>query len=113
MGEILVVTEPFDNSLQHARALIDDLVDLNVDKSRLRVVVNYRLRSEAQLSVPQVQERIKYPIEVTFTPVPELLLQATRMQNAAVLVQAESLTAQQYATLAGKIETRAPKPVQK
>jgi DNA-binding response OmpR family regulator len=112
MGEILVVTEPFDNSLQHARALIDDMVDLNVDKSRIRVVVNYRLRSEAQLSVPQVQERIKYPIEMTFTPVPELLLQATRMQNAAVLVQADSLTAQQYATLAGKIETRAPKLVQ-
>lgn len=111
MGEILVVTEPFDNSLQHARALIDDLVGLNVEKTRLRVVVNYRLRSEAQLSVPQVQERIKYPIEVTFTPVPELLLQAARQQTAAVIVQQDSLTTQQYATLAGKIEARAPKPV--
>ncbi len=113
MGEILVVVEPFDNSLQHARALIDDLVDLNVEKSRMRVVVNYRLRSEAQLSVPQVQDRIKYPIEVTFTPVPELLLQAVRQQTAAVLVQQDSLTTQQYTGLAGKIETRAPKPAQK
>ncbi len=112
MGEIMVVTEPFENSLQHARFLMDDLVNLNIDKSRLRVVVNYRLRSEAQLSVPQVQERIKYPIEVTFTPVPELLLQAVRMQTVAVLVQQDSLTTQQYAALAGKIETRAPKPIQ-
>ena len=113
MSEILLVTEPFDNSLQHARALLDDLVTLNVDKARLRVVVNYRLRSEAQLSVPQVQERIKYPIEVTFTPVPELLLQAVRMQTAAIMVQQDSLTAQQYTALATKIEMRAPKPVQK
>src|SRR5258706_5839637 len=45
MSEILVVTEPFDNSLQHAYALLNDLVDLGVDKSRLRVVANYRLRS--------------------------------------------------------------------
>ena len=113
MSEILMVTEPFENSLQHARALLDDLVGLNVDKTRLRVVVNYRLRSEAQLSVPQVQDRIKYPIEVTFTPVPELLLQAARLQTAAILVQQDSLTAQQYAALAGKIEMRAPKPAQK
>ena len=113
MSEILVVTEPFENSLQHGRTLMDNLVELSVDKSRLRVVVNYRLRSEAQLSVPQVQERIKYPIEVTFTPVPELLLQAIRLQTMAVLVQQDSLTTQQYTTLAGKVETRAPKPTQK
>ncbi len=113
LSEIVVVTEPFENSLRHSRALLDDLVGLSVDKQRLRVAVNYRLRSEAQLSVPQVQERIKYPIEVTFTPAPELLLQAVRMQTAAVLVQMDSLTVQQYLTLAGKIEARAPKSTQK
>lgn len=113
MSEILLVCEPFENSLQHSRSLLDDLVAMNIDKTKLRVVVNYRLRSESQLSVPQVQERIKYPIEVTFTPVPELLLQAVRMQTAAIMVQQDSLTAQQYAALAGKIEMRAPKPVQK
>lgn len=110
LSEIMVVTEPFENSLQHARALLDDLVAMNIDKSRLRVVANYRLRSEAQLSVTQVQESIKYPIELTFTPAPELLLQAVRMQTAAVLVQQDSMTAQQFTTLVGKIEARAPKP---
>lgn len=113
MSEILVVTEPFENSLHHSRALIDDLIGLNIDRQRLRVVANYRLRSESQLSVQQVQDRIKQPIEVTFTPAPELLLQAVRLQTAAVLVQMDSLTVQQYATLAGKIESRAPKPAPK
>lgn len=109
LSEVFIVTEPFENSLRQSRALLDDLVGLEVDKTRLRVAVNYRLRSEAQLSVPQVQERIKYPIEATFTPVPELLLQAIRLQTAAVLVQTDSLTVQQYMTLAGKVEARAPK----
>jgi len=108
-NELLIVVEPFEQSLQHSRALIDDLVALGIDKSRLHVVVNYRLRSEAQLSVPQVQDRLKFAIDVTFTPAPELLLQAVRLQTMAYLVQQESLTNQQYTNLASKIETRAPR----
>jgi pilus assembly protein CpaE len=109
-SELLVIAEPFEHSLWHTRALIDDLADLGVDKTRIHVAVNYRLRSESQLSVPQVQDRLKYTIDVTFTPAPELLLQAVRMQTMAYLVQQDSLTNQQYTNLAMKIETRAPRP---
>lgn len=112
-SEILVVTEPFDNSLLLSRALIDDLIAMDIDKQRLRVAINYRLRSESQLSVSQAQERVKHPVEVTFTPAPELLLQAVRMQMPAALLQVDSLTAQQFQTLAGKVEARAPRMVQK
>ncbi len=109
-SELMIITEPFDHSLQQSRALIDDLANMGVDKTRIHVAANYRLRSEAQLSVPQVQERLKHPIDITFTPAPELLLQAVRMQTMAYLVQQESLTNQQYTTLVMKIETRAPRP---
>ncbi len=112
-SELLVIVEPSENSIQHTRALLDDLVSLGVDKSRLHVAVNYRLRSDTQLSVPQVQERIKFSIDVTFTPAPELLQQAARMQTMACLVHEEGLTTQQYNLLATKIEARAPKPAQK
>jgi DNA-binding response OmpR family regulator len=112
-NELLVITEPLENSILHARALLDDLVSLGVDKSRLHMAVNYRLRSETQLSVPQVQEFIKFPIDVTFTPAPELLNQAARMQTMACLVHEEGLTTQQYNLLATKIESRAPKPAQR
>jgi pilus assembly protein CpaE len=108
-NELIIVVEPFEHSINHSRAMIDDLVALGVDKSRIHVVTNYRLRSEAQLSVPQVQERLKFAIDVTFTPAPELLLQAVRLQTMAYLVQQESLTNQQYTNLAAKIETRAPR----
>lgn len=108
--EILVITEPFVNPLLHTRNLIDDLNSLGADKDKVRLAVNYRLRSEAQLSVPQVQNQIQYPIDVTFTPAPELLLQAIRVQNTAYLFQADSLTNQQYTSLANKIIERIKQP---
>jgi pilus assembly protein CpaE len=108
-NELIVVTEPFENSLTHSRALLDDLVGMGVDKSHLYVAVNYRVRSDTQLSVPQVQERIKFSIDVTFTPAPELLQQAARKQTMACILSQESLTTQQYNSLAAKIEARSPK----
>jgi len=112
-SELIVVTEPFESSLAQSRALLDDLVGLGVDKSHLFVAVNYRLRSDAQLSIPQVQERIKFSIDVTFTPAPELLQQAARKQTMVCILSQESITTQQYNSLAAKIETRAPKNVKK
>ncbi len=109
-SELLVIAEPFGHSLQQTRALIDDLTTLGVEKTHIHVAVNYRIRSEAQLSVPQVQERLKSTVDVTFTPAPELLLQAVRMQTMAYLAQQGSLTNQQYTNLAIKIETRATQP---
>jgi pilus assembly protein CpaE len=112
-NELFVVVEPFENSLMQSRALLDDLVSLGVDKSRLYVAVNYRMRSETQLSVPLVQERIKYAIDVTFTPAPELLQQASRKRTMACIISQEGLTTQQYNSLAAKIYARAPKHVKK
>jgi DNA-binding response OmpR family regulator len=106
LDEILVVTEPFDNPIAHTRALIDDLKKLGADNSQIRLCVNYRLRSELQLSVPQVQDKVNHGIGVTFTPAPELLMQAIRLQNTAYLVQTDSLTNQQYTGLATKVINR-------
>jgi pilus assembly protein CpaE len=107
LSEIIVVSEPFTNPVLHTRALIEDLHQIISDRSKVHLVVNYRIRSEAQLSVPQVQDKVQYAIDATFTPAPELLLQAIRLQNAAVLVQPESLTNQQYTALANKVVARA------
>jgi len=112
-NELFVVVEPIENSLRHSRALLDDLEGLGVDKACLQVLVNYRQRSDTQLSVPQVQERIRCSIDATFTPAPELLYHATRLHTLAYLVQEDGLTAQQYNTLATKVEARLLKPAQK
>jgi len=107
-GELLTVTEPLENSILHTRALLDDLVGLGLDKSRLHAVVNYRVRSESHLSVPQVQEKLKYTIDATFTPNPELFLQAIRQRAPAIISQPESMTQQQYTSLANKVLNRMP-----
>lgn len=111
-NEILVIAEPFENSLQLSRALLEDLAGLDIDKQRLRLILNYRLR-EAQLSIAQAQDRIGYPMEATFSPAPELMWQAIRTQTPAVLAQPDSLTAQQFHTLANKVEARAPRTAPK
>ncbi len=109
LDEIVLVVEPFDNALIHARTFLDDLLTLGIEKSRVHMVANYRLRSESQLSVPQVQERMNFPVDATFTPAPELLLQAARQHSLAYTVQQESLTTQQYNAFASKVEARAPR----
>jgi pilus assembly protein CpaE len=109
-SELLVVVEPFETSLGQSQALIEDLISLGVEKSRITVVANYRVRSDAQLSVQQIQDKLNYPIAVAFTPAPELLLQAFRRHTSAIFLQSDGLTAQQYNGLAAKIEARAPKP---
>jgi pilus assembly protein CpaE len=110
--ELIVVVEPFENSIQHAQALLEDLVGLGMDKDHLFVAVNYRLRSDTpQLSVMQIQSHITVPIDVAITPAPELFLQASRKHLIASLMTQESLTAQQFNSLAAKIEARTHKTV--
>ncbi len=109
-NELIVVVEPFENSLQHAQCLLEDLAGLGVDNNRLFVAVNYRLRSDIpQLSVMQIQAHITIPIDVSFTPAPELFQQASHKHLVASSMTMESLTAQQYNGLATKIEARARK----
>ncbi|HEY3311054.1 MAG TPA: response regulator [Anaerolineales bacterium] len=108
--ELIVVVEPYEHSLQHSQALVEDLMSLGVEKDKLFVAVNYRLRSDTPLlSVVQIQSYFKAPIDVSFTPAPELYLQANRKYQVASLMQEESVTALQFNTLATKIESRARK----
>jgi MinD-like ATPase involved in chromosome partitioning or flagellar assembly len=111
-NEIIVVLEPLSMSLMHSKALIEDLVSLGVERRKITVVINYRVRFDLQLSVSQVQERLGHSITMTFTPSPELIMQAARQQSTAVLIQQDTLTHQQYATLAAKVEEKSPKPPQ-
>lgn len=108
LNELILVVEPYENSLEHSQVLLDDLLNLGVDKDNLFVVVNYRVRSDnPQLSVVQIQSYFKAPVEVSLTPAPELYLQAARKYTVASLMSEESVTSLQFGTLASKIETRA------
>jgi CheY-like chemotaxis protein/MinD-like ATPase involved in chromosome partitioning or flagellar assembly len=94
-NEILIVLEGAPNIISHARALIDDIVSMNVNKRNINVVLNNRIRSDTQLPTTQVQSKLDFEIISTLSPAPELFTQATRMQSPAVLCQPESMTTRQ------------------
>jgi CheY-like chemotaxis protein/MinD-like ATPase involved in chromosome partitioning or flagellar assembly len=109
MNEIIVVAEPMSFSIIHTRTLLADLVQLGFDKRRISVVLNYRMRSDLQLSASQVMEKLGHSVSVTFTPAPELVMQASRGQTTAFFAQPDGLTGQQYVTLINQIMERVPK----
>ncbi len=105
--EIIVVVEPRENSIQHSVNLIQDIGSLGIDLDRVFVVVNNRLRSDTpQLSVTQTQSYFKKPLEMSFSPAPELHYQATRKHFIASIGDLESVTSVQFNSLASKIEAR-------
>jgi Flp pilus assembly CpaE family ATPase len=94
-NEVLVILEGAPNTIIHAKALVDDIVSMGVNKKSVNVVLNNRIRSDTQLPSSQVQTKLDHEILSTLTPAPELFVQATRMQTPAILCQPDSLTARQ------------------
>jgi CheY-like chemotaxis protein/MinD-like ATPase involved in chromosome partitioning or flagellar assembly len=109
-NEVLIVLEGAPNIIAHTRALIDDIVSMNVNKRNINVVLNNRIRSDTQLPTTQVQSKLDFEIIGTLSPAPELFTQATRMQAPAVLCQPESLTTRQVNKLVEFIAEREALP---
>jgi CheY-like chemotaxis protein len=109
-NELLIIVEPMQHAVTQTRILLEDLASMGIPGNRIMVAVNYRYRSDMQLSVTQIQEKLGHPIAASFTAAPELFFQALRAKTSAYLMQPDSLTRQQYTTLANQILERVPKP---
>ncbi|MGC8857177.1 MAG: response regulator [Anaerolineae bacterium] len=101
--ERIVLTEGVVNTIRLTRILIDAICDLGIDRKTIAVVLNNRVRSEAQMQWMQVQEKLGHSIAVTLTPAPELFLQAAKLQTPPVLSQPTNVTSQQFLKLADLI----------
>lgn len=104
---LIVIVEPTSNSVLHAKALIANLVELDVNKRRISPVVVNRLRSDTQLSATQVQEKLDFAVPAVIMPFPELIYRATQMKTIAVSYQPDTQTSQQFAKLASLMLERA------
>jgi pilus assembly protein CpaE len=104
---LIVVVEPTLNSVTHAKALLADLVELEVNKRRISPVVVNRVRSDMQMNMTQVQEKLEWVVPAAIMPFPELIFRAIQMKTIAVSYQPDSQTTQQYAKLASMIVERA------
>lgn len=105
-NERIVVVEGVPSSIQHTKYLIDEIASLKIDRKTISVVLNNRQRSEAQMPLKQVQEKLGHSISATLTPAPELFLQAARLQTPAVLAQPTNMTSQQFLKIADLIIER-------
>jgi pilus assembly protein CpaE len=105
-SECIIVVEGVPSTIQHTKLLIDNIIDLKVDRKNIEVVLNNRMRSEAQMQLSQVQEKLGHSIAATLTPAPEAFLQATRLQTPAVICQPTNMTSQQFLKIADTIIER-------
>jgi len=109
-NQCIVVMEGVSSTIQHTRLLIDDIVDLKFDLKNISVVLNNRMRSESQMKMSQVQEKLGHSIASTLTPAPEAFQQAVRLQTPAVICQPTNMTSQQFLKIADTlIEREKPK----
>jgi pilus assembly protein CpaE len=99
-NDTVIVLEGVTNTILHTQALIEELIKLGLKKERITAALNNRIRTDTLLTVSAVQDKLGHPITVVFTPAPELLMQATRMQTAAILCQPDGVTAKQILKLA-------------
>ena len=100
---IFVIAEPVANAVIHSRMLIDDLIELGIPKTNIQVVVVNRIRSDTQLSMPQMESQLGLTPVVAITPAPELFYTAARMKTIAIVSRPDSLTAQQFGKLAAAV----------
>lgn len=105
-NERVVVVEGVPNSILHSKLLIDSISGLQIDRKSIGAVLNNRQRSEAQIPSMQVQEALGHSISMTFTPAPELFLQAMRTKMPAVISQPSNMTAQQFLKMADAVLER-------
>ena len=100
---IFVLAEPVANAAAHSRMLIDDLVDLGIDKQIIKVVVVNRIRSDTQLNMAQMEEQLGQAPVVAITPAPELIYMSIRTKTTVISSRPDSMTAQQFTKLATTI----------
>ena len=105
-NERFIVIEGVSGTIQHTKFLIDEIVDLKIDRKTISVVLNNRMRTESQMQLSQVQEKLGHSIAATLTPAPEAFVQAMRMQTPAVICQPTNMTSQQFLKIADAILER-------
>jgi DNA-binding response OmpR family regulator len=98
--EVIVILEPVPHNVRQTKILIQDLLDIGVAENRIRFALVNRIRSSVQMNWTQVQEDLGYKISTVFTPAPELAYQSAAANQAMVIQQPGSITAQQFDKLA-------------
>ncbi|HEY9151279.1 MAG TPA: response regulator [Anaerolineales bacterium] len=96
----IVVIEGAPNTIAQTKLLIDEIANLGIDRLGILVVLNNRVRSEAQMAWTDVQKKLGHSIATTLTPAPEMFIGAARVHAPAVTSQPTNVTSQQFLKIA-------------
>lgn len=99
----ILVIEGVPNTIAHTKLLIDGIADLGIDRMRIDVVLNNRIRSEAQMAWMEVQQNLGHSIASTITPAPEMMVAAARIHMPAVFSQPTNVASLQILKIADQI----------
>ena len=99
----IIVVEGALNTISQTKLMIDEIVNLGIDRLSILVVLNNRVRSEAQMAWTEVQQKLEHSIATTLTPAPEMFVTAARMHTPPVMVQPTNVTSQQFLKVADLI----------
>ncbi|MBI2758866.1 MAG: response regulator [Chloroflexi bacterium] len=99
-SEQIVVIEGALNTIAHTKLLIDEIANLGIDRMRINVVLNNRMRSESQIGWTDVQQNLGHSIAATITPAPEMMSASVRIHMPAVFSQPTNVTSQQIFKIA-------------
>ncbi len=102
----MVVVEGSPNTISHTKMLIDEIVNLGIDRTSISVVLNNRIRSENQMPWTEVQKNLGHSINTTLTPAPEMFMASTRVHMPAIFSQPTNVTSQQILKIADQILER-------
>jgi pilus assembly protein CpaE len=102
----IVITEGTPSTIAQTKNLIEDIAKLGIDPAGVSVVLNNRIRSDAQMPWTEVQTGLGHDIAATLTPAPEMLIAAARIHTPAILSQSTNITSQQILKVADQILER-------
>ncbi len=96
----LMVVEPMRVTMVLAKEILNEFDKIGLTPSRVDVLMLNRERSSLQMSWQQAEAILHHPIAAVMTAAPELAYQAAEAAAPMVLVQPDSLTADQSRKLA-------------
>jgi pilus assembly protein CpaE len=102
----IVITEGTSSTISQTKLLLEDIAKLGIDPAGICVVLNNRIRSDAQMAWMEVQQSLGHNIAATLTPAPEMFLAAARIHTPAILSQSTNITSQQILKVADLILER-------
>jgi CheY-like chemotaxis protein/MinD-like ATPase involved in chromosome partitioning or flagellar assembly len=105
-SDCIVIVEGAPNTIAQGKMLIDAIASIGIDRNTISVILNNRIRGEAQMPWTEVQQSLGHTIAATLTPAPEMLVAAAHIHMPAVLSDPTNMTSQQILKVADQILER-------